>query len=487
MAGGATPPDNKEHKFLQIWPFCFLLAVLLHLPYKTEATVFKVGVVGPWSCDPLFAKALPRAAAQVAVDRINRDVSLSLGTTFEYVILEEDCQTSRALSGFLGYRSQASAFVGPSNPGYCDAASLLGKSWNKAVFSWACISYELDNSRSHPTFARTIPLPTRVLLHFMQYFRWAHVGVVSSEEESWVETANKVANALRSHGFPVGIVVTTSSDLSSIRHTLAKVKKVEDLRMIILCMHSALIGGTTQQLLLETAQDMQMTEGSLVFVPYDTLLYSLPYRNVSYPALAENKKLRQAYDAVLTVTMESKEKSFLQAYQEAVDHGEVPRNIEPLQVSPLFGTIYSSILFVANAMQKVQDSGAWLSGGNLARHTDHLSFHGFSQSFRTDSSGVGLLDYVVLDTDGASWEMYPTHLVDMEAGMVRYFGRPVHFPNGVSPRADSSCWFTHGTICSGGEEKTETAGETSRLGWRVMGQRVFVLVGKPGREKLCSY
>ncbi|KPP57961.1 retinal guanylyl cyclase 2-like [Scleropages formosus] len=451
-AGGLTLPDTTEHKFprlcLQAWLFCFLLAALC-FPNRTQATVFKVGVVGPWSCDPVFAKALPWTAAQVAVNRINRDGSLSLGTTFEYVVLEEDCQTSRALSGFLGYHSRVSAFVGPANPGYCEAASLLGKSWNKAVFSWACISHELDNLRSHPTFARTVPSPSWVLLRFMQHFRWAHVGVISSEEESWVETANKVANALRAHGFPVGIVVTTSDDPSRLRRTLAKVKNVEDLRMIILCMHSALIGGQTQKLLLETAQDMQMTEGSLVFVPYDTLLYSLPYRNVSYPALAKNTKLRRAYDAVLTVTVDSKEKSFFQAFQEAMDHGEVPRNIDPLQVSPLFGTIYSSILFMANAMQRVRDSGSWLSGGNLARHTDLLSFYGFSQHFRTNGSGVGLLDYVVLDTDGLSWELHPTHLVDMEVGMVRYFGRPIHFPNGISPRADSSCWFSHGTICSG--------------------------------------
>uniref|UniRef100_A0A8C9U9T7 Guanylate cyclase n=1 Tax=Scleropages formosus TaxID=113540 RepID=A0A8C9U9T7_SCLFO len=440
---------NQLKFLLESWLFCFLLAALC-FPNRTQATVFKVGVVGPWSCDPVFAKALPWTAAQVAVNRINRDGSLSLGTTFEYVVLEEDCQTSRALSGFLGYHSRVSAFVGPANPGYCEAASLLGKSWNKAVFSWACISHELDNLRSHPTFARTVPSPSWVLLRFMQHFRWAHVGVISSEEESWVETANKVANALRAHGFPVGIVATTSDDPSRLRRTLAKVKNVEDLRMIILCMHSALIGGQTQKLLLETAQDMQMTEGSLVFVPYDTLLYSLPYRNVSYPALAKNTKLRRAYDAVLTVTVDSKEKSFFQAFQEAMDHGEVPRNIDPLQVSPLFGTIYSSILFMANAMQRVRDSGSWLSGGNLARHTDLLSFYGFSQHFRTNGSGVGLLDYVVLDTDGLSWELHPTHLVDMEVGMVRYFGRPIHFPNGISPRADSSCWFSHGTICSGG-------------------------------------
>ncbi|XP_048858484.1 LOW QUALITY PROTEIN: retinal guanylyl cyclase 2-like [Brienomyrus brachyistius] len=427
----------------------FLLAVLVS-PCRTQMAVFKVGVVGPWSCDPLFAKALPRTAAQIAVDRINTDSSLSLGSTFEYVILEEDCQTSRALSRFLGYHSQVSGFVGPTNPGYCEGASLLAKSWNKSVFSWACVSYEMDDPRSHPTFARTVPPPTWVLLNVMRHFRWAHTGIVSSVEESWIETANKVASALRSHGIPVGVMATTDDDPSSIRHTLAKIKKAAELRIVILCMHSALIGGKTQKLLLEMALDMRLTEGSLVFVPYDTLLYSLPYQNVSYPALHTNGKLRRAYDAVLTITMDSHEKSFFQAYREAMERGEVPRNIEPEQVSPLFGTIYSSIMFMAKAMQNMRDSRTWLSGSNLAHHTTHLSFGGFNQHFHTNASGFNLVDYVLLDNDGLSWDLYPTYRVDLKTGMMAFLGQPIHFPDGFPPRAESNCWFARGAFCAGG-------------------------------------
>ncbi|KAJ8338274.1 hypothetical protein SKAU_G00372400 [Synaphobranchus kaupii] len=446
-------PDAQQPKF----PFpphralllCFLLAALC-LPSKTQASLFTVGVVGPWSCDPLFAKALPRAAAQLAVERINKDSSLSLGATFDYVILEEDCQTSRALSDFLHYYTRASGFVGPANPGYCDAASLLGKTWNKPVFSWACVGHEMDDVRIHSTFARTMASPTSVLLSFMRHFRWAHVGIISSAEESWVETANKVANDLRSHGLPVGIVASVSNDPSSMRQTLAKVKKVEDLRMVILCMHSVLIGGETQKLLLEMAHDMNMTEGSLVFVPFDTLLYSLPYRDVRYPALRNNSKLMHAYDAVLTVTMDAKETSFYQAYQEAMDRGELPTNIKPQQVSPLFGTIYNSILFMANAMQRLHDSGAWLSGGNLVRHSHSMAFYGFNQEILTGSSGASLVDFVVLDTDRHYWELLPTHRIDVDTGLVRFLGRVIHYPHGVSPKTDSSCWFTHGIICNGG-------------------------------------
>lgn len=97
-------------------------------------------------------------------------------------------------------------------------------------------------------------------------------------------------------------------------------------------MHSALIGGEVQRLLLETAYDMEMIDGSLVFVPYDTLLYSLPYRNVTYPALKSNGKLLRAYDAVLTITINSPQLSFYEAYQDAMDAREVAGTLKPQQV-----------------------------------------------------------------------------------------------------------------------------------------------------------
>ncbi|XP_048093246.1 retinal guanylyl cyclase 2 isoform X1 [Alosa alosa] len=435
------------------WLLCFLLATL-SLPCVVVApqtpAVFRVGVLGPWACDPIFAKARPRAAAHLAVQRINRDPNLSLGTTFDFVVLEEDCQTSMALNRFMGLYSHATALVGPVNPGYCDTASLIAKTWNKAMFSWACVNYELDNTARHPTFARTVPSPIRVLLALVRNFRWANMAIIASADDVWTDTANKVADALRSNGFPVRAVLSAGNHTSSMRHTLAKIRKMREIRMVILCMHSVLIGGDTQKLLLETAMDMHLTDGSLVFVPYDTLLYSLPYRGVKYPPLQKNSKLRRAYDAVLTVTMESVDNSFHQAFEEAVRSNELPVNMQPHQVSPLFGTIYSSILFLANAMQSVRDSKAWLSGASLARHSKNMAFYGFSHHMRTNHSGPGFLDYVLLDTDGLAWELSPTHQVDLEAGMVRFLGRSIHFPGGNQPKADSSCWFTRGSLCTRG-------------------------------------
>ncbi|XP_019119511.2 retinal guanylyl cyclase 2 [Larimichthys crocea] len=427
-----------------------LLASLCLLPCPAQAAWFRVGVVGPWGCDPLFGKALPSVAAQLAINRINKDPSLSKAATFDYAVLQEPCETSRALESFIGFHTKASGYIGPANPAYCDAASMLSKGWNKALFPWGCVGYELDDIRSHPTFARSMPRPTWVLLSIVNYFRWAHIAIISSSDDIWVETATKVADSLRSHGLPVRLVSFMENTPHGIRRTLSKVRKMRELRIVILCMHSALIGGQVQKLLLETAYDMQLIDGSRVFIPYDTLLYSLPYRNVTYPALKSNKKLLRAYDAVLTVTIDSPEVSFYEAYRDAMERREVARTLNPQQVSPLFGTIYSSILLMAHAVHRLQQSREWMSGGNLAKHTRNLAFQGFSHPIKTNGSGEALLDYLILDTDGLSWELKPTYRIDMEAGKVFFLGRDIHFPRGYRPRTDSSCWFTPGVLCWGG-------------------------------------
>ncbi|XP_070711292.1 retinal guanylyl cyclase 2 [Pempheris klunzingeri] len=447
---------SSLHSLLRL--LLVLLASLCLLPCPAQAVWFQVGVVGPWGCDPLFAKALPSVAAQLAVNRINKDPSLSYAVTFDYAVLQEPCETSRALEAFMGYHTKASGYIGPANPGYCDAASMLSKGWNKPLFSWSCVGYELDEVRSHPTFAHSMPRPTWVLLSVINYFKWAHIGIISSSEDIWMETATKVADSLRSHGLPVKLVSFMENTPHVIRRTLSKVRKMREIRIVILCMHSALIGGTAQKLLLETAYDMQMIDGSLVFVPYDTLLYSLPYRNVSYPPLKRNSKLLRAYDAVLTVTIDSPQVSFYEAYREAMESGEVARTLKPEQVSPLFGTIYSSVFFMAHAVHQVQQAGEWMSGGNLARRTRNLDFEGFSHPIKTNSSGAALLNYLILDTDGLSWQLKPTYRIDMEAGMVRFLGREIHFPRGYGPRKDSSCWFTPGVVCSGGVDLFLTIG-----------------------------
>lgn len=209
--------------FKLLW--CLCLLALTSFLQQVWVPPYKIGVVGPWACDPLFSKALPELAAWLATEQIIRDPSFDLGYSFEYVIPNEDCQTSRALSSFISYHQMASGFIGPANSGYCEAASLLGNSGNKGIFSWACVNYELDNKNSYPTFSQTLSSPIWVLV--MKYFQWAHAGVISSDEDIWVHTANQVSNALRSHSLPVGVVLTTAQDSQSIWKALQQIPQAD--------------------------------------------------------------------------------------------------------------------------------------------------------------------------------------------------------------------------------------------------------------------
>lgn len=97
-------------------------------------------------------------------------------------------------------------------------------------------------------------------------------------------------------------------------------------------MHSALFGGEQQANFLLMAQKMGLTSGKYVFVPYDTLYYSVPYTNVSYWPLQNNSRLRDAYDAVLTITMASDPLSFNEAFTAAKKSEEITLTVQAEQV-----------------------------------------------------------------------------------------------------------------------------------------------------------
>lgn len=99
-----------------------------------------------------------------------------------------------------------------------------------------------------------------------------------------------------------------------------------------MCMHSALIGGEEQKRLLTTALHMRMVDRGYVFIPYDTLLYSLPYEDVEYPALTNDSTLRRAYDGVLTITQDSEDRNFYEAFREAQAKYEIRTSTPPEQV-----------------------------------------------------------------------------------------------------------------------------------------------------------
>lgn len=48
--------------------------------------------------------------------------------------------------------------------------------------------------------------------------------------------------------------------------------------VVIMCMSSILIGGEDQRELLLAALDMGMVSDGYVFIPYDALLYAMPYQ-----------------------------------------------------------------------------------------------------------------------------------------------------------------------------------------------------------------
>ena len=106
--------------------------------------------------------------------------------------------------------------------------------------------------------------------------------------------------------------------------------------VVIMCMPSVLIGGQAQYQLLTTALAMRMIDRGYVFIPYDTLLYSLPYKDAFYYSLGNDTKLRKAYDGVLTITMDSGERNFYEAFRDAQGSYEIRSSISPQEVKLSF-------------------------------------------------------------------------------------------------------------------------------------------------------
>uniref|UniRef100_G1NUZ2 Guanylate cyclase n=1 Tax=Myotis lucifugus TaxID=59463 RepID=G1NUZ2_MYOLU len=304
--GGPMGSSRRAPAQDQAWASWGLPGALLwagSLPSRAWGVgTFTLGVLGPWDCDPIFAQALPRVAAQLAMDRANQDSSLMLGSRLASVVLPTGCDTPRALATFLVHQNTVAAFVGPVNPGYCPAAALLAQGWGKTLFSWACEA-PLGGGELVPT----LPSAAHVLLSVMKYFGWARVAIVSSHQDIWVATARQVAVTLRTHGLPVVLVAALGPGEQGATEILKQLRGVDGLKERSWCCACtpALLGGSEQMALLRQAWAQGLADGRLVFLPYDTMLFALPYRNRSYPALGLGGPLREVYDAVLSVTLES--------------------------------------------------------------------------------------------------------------------------------------------------------------------------------------
>ncbi|NXN91487.1 GUC2F cyclase, partial [Rhinopomastus cyanomelas] len=285
-----------------------------------------IGVLGPWTCDPIIARALPEVAARLAITRLNRDPSFTEGYWWDWLLLPEGCRTAQAVANLPKAEGYAAALVGALNPATCGAAGLLATAWNKPLVSWACEGEALA------TLVTPMPEPSGVLHSVLSYFRWAQVAVVAAPQDLWREVGQGLAQELRARGLPVTVVTTTGSDGEEAQEALRRVQRADGVRVVVMCMHSVLLGGEEQRVLLEKAEDLGMTDGTYVFIPYDALTFPLPYRRVPYPVLANNTKLRLAYDAVLTITIDSPDLTLHEALQEAKEAFEIPNHVDPMQV-----------------------------------------------------------------------------------------------------------------------------------------------------------
>ncbi|XP_034539855.1 retinal guanylyl cyclase 1 [Notolabrus celidotus] len=436
----------------------FLLPLLMvaFLPCQAWGATFKMALVGPWTCDLLYSRALPDLAARLATARINKDPYLNKGYWYDYTLISEDCKSSRALARFAELEGYGAAILGPANPGYCSSAALYAKEWDVGILSWGCLRPNMDKGSMYPSFLRPLPLSSHVLFSVLRYFRWAHVSIISEETDLWESTGQELASSLRALGLPVSPVVTMEDDKDGPRRALAKVRDADRVRVIIMCMPSVLIGGQAQYQLLTTALAMRMIDRGYVFIPYDTLLYALPYKDSPYYMLGNDTKLRKAYDGVLTITMDSGERNFYEAFKDAQDSYEVRSSSSPDQVSPFFGSIYNMMYYTAMAAEQARESGGhWVTGNILGESKGNFEFQGFNQPLRAGKNGEGMQgDYVVLDYSGMGSSLYSTHVLKAGhtnggVGSLKYLSRSIHFA-GSTPYTDSGCWFSPYFACTGG-------------------------------------
>lgn len=209
-------------------PLFWILA--LSSPCCVRPATFKVGVMGPWACDSIYSRAYPEVAASLAIARINKDPTMNQGYWFDYVILNEECQTSGALVGFINAESYASGFVGPVNAAICEAAGLLGKAWHKPILSWACLTNDDKVEHLGTLVAQPLSQASAVLHMVLKYFRWAHIGVITSEQDLWVEAGQSLANSLRNYGLPISVMATMAAEPNGAWKALRRIQRAHNIR-----------------------------------------------------------------------------------------------------------------------------------------------------------------------------------------------------------------------------------------------------------------
>ncbi|XP_020822370.1 retinal guanylyl cyclase 1 [Phascolarctos cinereus] len=434
-------------------PWCFpplplplFFLFLLFLPAPIFPATFTVGVLGPWTCDPIFSRARPDLAARLAATRLNHDKALEGGPWFEVILLPEPCHTSGSLRALAPSLARVSGLVGPVNPAACHPAELLAQEAGIPLVPWGCPQGEAR------TTAPALPLAPDALYALLRAFRWAKVALVTAPQDLWVEAGQALAGVLRSRGLPVVMVTSLeTTDLESAKNALKRIRDGPKVKVVIMVMHSVLLGGEEQWLLLEAAEELGLAEGTMVFLPFDTLHYALPPGPEALRPLTNSSRLRKAHDAVLTLTRYCPKRSVSASLHQAREYQELPLDLKPQQVSPLFGTIYDAIYLLAGAVAgaQVAGGGGWVSGAAVARHIPKTEVLGFCGHL----GGAKEPPFVLLDTDGVGDQLLPTYTLDPAQGILNYVGNPIHFPHGGrGPGFDPPCWFDPNVICSGGVE-----------------------------------
>ncbi|XP_045343311.1 retinal guanylyl cyclase 1 [Leopardus geoffroyi] len=422
--------------------------LLLLLPPSARPAVFTVGVLGPWACDPIFARARPDLAARLAAARLNHDPAMAGSPRFEVALLPEPCRTPGSLGAVSSALGRVSGLVGPVNPAACRPAELLAQEAGVTLVPWGC-----PGTRAAGTTAPAVTPAADALYALLRAFRWARVALVTAPQDLWVEAGRALSAALRARGLPVALVTTMEpSDVSGAREALRRVQDGPRVRAVIMVMHSVLLGGQEQRCLLEAAEELGLADGSLVFLPFDTLHYALSPGPEALAALANSSRLRRAHDAVLTLTRHCPPGgSVMDSLRRAQERQELPSDLDLLQVSPLFGTIYDAVFLLAGGVARARAAagGGWVSGAAVARHIQDAQVPGFCGAL----GGAEEPPFVLLDTDAAGDQLFATYVLDPTRGSLRSAGTPVHFPRGGGgPGPDPSCWFEPGIICNGGVE-----------------------------------
>lgn len=224
-AGFCIPAWQSRSSLSRVlrWPGPGLpgLLLLLLLPSPSAfSAVFKVGVLGPWACDPIFARARPDLAARLATDRLNRDLALDGGPWFEVTLLPEPCLTPGSLGAVSSALTRVSGLVGPVNPAACRPAELLAQEAGVALVPWGC-----PGTRAAGTTAPAVTPAADALYVLLKAFRWARVALITAPQDLWVEAGRALSTALRARGLPVALVTSmVPSDLSGAREALRRIR-----------------------------------------------------------------------------------------------------------------------------------------------------------------------------------------------------------------------------------------------------------------------